>query len=420
MYQDALTIIAPVRPDRRRHLVRVLDEMKADPSHNSVLPFGALRGCHFGRVVLIPGENGSNGHAAGDSLLLASDCDGSADEHLRDLVDTSQTGLDQLFGACEGYPRGLIDREQRLAYLNRQRLHPHAYYVHQQGRTVEQIAQEENLHHQLEAFVGSIRFPTDRALQVREQIRAFVQREPSLAWALEPAVPPDLAFRLREAIHHAAFPLGFIALSPLAVPAIALVLLLIRLAEEHDRADDIQPRAETIRELTALEDHTSCSGYTAAAFVKPGLLRQLTVHGLLEFIGWGARHVFTRRSLAGVKTIHFARWIPSGNGRVVFLSNFDGSVESYNNDFIDLVGAGLNLIFSNAQGYPRTTWLIRGGAMNEQKFKDYLRRKQVPTPVWHSAYRHLTVANINRNSKLRAGLSGKMDEQEARQWLRSI
>jgi hypothetical protein len=121
-----------------------------------------------------------------------------------------------------------------------------------------------------------------------------------------------------------------------------------------------------------------------------------------------------------VKSIHFARWIPLDAGRVVFCSNYDGSVESYNNDFIDLVAAGLNLIFSNAYGYPRTTFLIRGGAMREQEFKDYLRRVQVPTPVWHCAYPNLTASNIDRNTRLRAGLRGRMSEREAREWLTLI
>jgi hypothetical protein len=420
VHQDALTIVAPLKPERRGDVVRLLDEMKLDPSRNGVLPFGALRGCHFGRVVLIPSGRGTNGHVGPDALLLASDCDGSADDHLTDLVDTVKGGLDRLFGACEGYPTGAIGRNERLAYLSQKRLRPSAYYVHQQGRTVEQIAREERLRKQIQSFVGSHRLATDSALRAREQIRTFVQQESALAWALEPAPQPGLGFKLREALHHASLPLGFAALSPVAVPAIALLLLAIRLMEAHDQADDIRPSAEKTRVLTELENLAACSGYTATALVKPGVVRQLTVHGLLEFIGWGARHVFTRSSLAGVKTIHFARWIPIGNGRVVFVSNFDGSVESYNNDFIDLVGAGLNLIFSNAQGYPRTTWLIRGGAFHEQKFKDYLRRVQVPTPVWHSAYRHLTVANINRNAKLRAGLSTTMNEEEARQWLRLI
>jgi hypothetical protein len=150
-------------------------------------------------------------------------------------------------------------------------------------------------------------------------------------------------------------------------------------------------------------------------------VRRAVVAGALPLIGFGTRHLFTRDSLAGVRTIHFARWIPlDGGRRVVFCSNYDGSLESYNNDFIDLVAWGLNLIFSNGYGYPRTRWLVFGGASREQEFKDYLRRHQMPTPVWYSAYPHLSAANVVRNAELRAGLSGQLNETEAQRWLRLV
>ena len=35
-------------------------------------------------------------------------------------------------------------------------------------------------------------------------------------------------------------------------------------------------------------------------------------------------------------------------------------------DFINKVGWGLNLLFSNGVGWPRTRWLVHGGARIEQ------------------------------------------------------
>ena len=65
------------------------------------------------------------------------------------------------------------------------------------------------------------------------------------------------------------------------------------------------------------------------------------------------RHVFNRGNLAGVKTIHFARWVfLDGKRRVFFASNYDGSLESYMDDFIDKIAWGLNIVFSNGFGYP--------------------------------------------------------------------
>jgi hypothetical protein len=419
-HQDALTIAATVTPSRRAKVTEALAEMQKDPGHNPILPFAKLPGLHFGRIVLVPASTTPTGEKTADELLLITDCDGSADDHLEALVETAGSGLDQLFAGCDGFPSGQLGTPERLAFLQRKRLRPRAYYVHQQGRTVAQINREAQLRERLQSFVASCSFEQQSASAVRERIRSHVKREPSLEWALQPVPEPELTFKLREAVHHASLPAGLVALGPLLLPAIAFLVGAVRLQESHDYAEHIRPTAEQLRILTEIEDRTVNSGYTAAAFVKPGLVRSALVPLLLELIGWGARHVFTHASLAGVKTIHFARWIPLDNGRVVFCSNYDGSVESYNNDFIDLVAAGLNLIFSNAYGYPRTTFLIRGGAMREQEFKDYLRRVQIPTPVWHSAYPTLTAATIDRNTRLRTGLRGRMSEREAQEWLTLI
>jgi hypothetical protein len=419
-HQDALTIAATVVPSKVPAVTQLLKELQKSPGYNSVLPFARIPSLHFGRIVLIPAGEKPSGGAAPAQVLLITDCDGSADDHLEALVEAAGAGLDRVFGQCEDYPEGSIENRERLAFLQRKRLRPRAYYVHQQGRTVAQIQREAQLRDRLQAFVASCCFEDQSARAVRDRICSHVKRDPALDWALEPPPGPELGFKLREALHHASLPARLVAFGPVLLPAIALLVAALRVQESHDYAEHVRPTPEQLQELTALEDRFANSGYTAAAFVKPGFVRSSAVRLLLELIGWGARHVFTNASLAGVKTIHFARWIPLDQGRVVFCSNYDGSVESYNNDFIDLVAAGLNLIFSNAYGYPRTTFLIRGGAMREQEFKDFLRRVQVPTPVWHSAYPNLTAAVINRNTRLRAGLRGRMNEREAREWLALI
>jgi hypothetical protein len=141
----------------------------------------------------------------------------------------------------------------------------------------------------------------------------------------------------------------------------------------------------------------------------------------LRGLDLASRHVFNHGSLAGVKTIHFAHWTKLDSGRrLIFASNYDGTVKSYNDDFIDKVWWGLNLVFSNGVGWPKTVLLIWGGAQDEQAFKYYLRRHQIPTQVWYSAYPDLTAVNIDNNAKIRAGLVGSMSSEEAEQWLRLI
>jgi hypothetical protein len=88
-------------------------------------------------------------------------------------------------------------------------------------------------------------------------------------------------------------------------------------------------------------------------------------------------------------------------------------------DFINKVAFGLNIVFSNGIGYPRTNWLILEGAKDEQTFKDYLRRHQIPTEVWYNAHPGLTALDKWRNSLIREGLEKpSMTDSEIQEWLR--
>jgi hypothetical protein len=146
----------------------------------------------------------------------------------------------------------------------------------------------------------------------------------------------------------------------------------------------------------------------------------------LLFIFWvlsfSTRQIYTRGRLARVGTIHFARWVfMDGHRRLLFCSNYDGSLDSYMDDFINKVAFGLNLVFSNGVGYPGTKFLLSGGAQEELAFKYFLRRHQVPTQVWYKAYPGLTAADLARNTRIREGLEAQtMTEAEAGRWLAMI
>src|SRR5262245_10896426 len=153
--------------------------------------------------------------------------------------------------------------------------------------------------------------------------------------------------------------------------------------------------------------------------LKPGLVRLWTTRCVLLAIDYAARHVYTRGRLARVRTIHFARWVfIAGPRRVLFASNYDGSLESYMDDFINKVGFGLNVVFSNGIGYPRSRWLLLDGCSDERKFKEYLRRHQMPTQVWYKAYPGLTAIDLERNGRIRDGIEAtSMSEHDAREWV---
>jgi hypothetical protein len=291
------------------------------------------------------------------------------------------------------------------------------------GRTVGQIHDEARLYEAVERFLDGERerLQSMDALAVRRSVIRFVAGEPGLRWALTPAARPPLGHRLREFALGAWPVVAGLVLLPFELPVLAVWLASLRVHESRDPAPLVRPEPGHLAGLRALEDHVVQNQFTALGFVKPGWLRGITARAVLRLIGFGARHIFNNGNLAGVKSIHFARWVPlDGWTRIIFCSNYDGSTESYMDDFIDKVAFGLNAAFSNGAGYPPTRWLILDGARNEQAFKGFLRDRQIPTQLWFAAYDRMTAVNLGAHARVREGLSGEMSEREAQAWLRLL
>lgn len=428
--QLAVTIVADVKPSRLADLRRTLEAIGKDPASNAILPFAALPRTHFARLVLLDPARDEDSRPIPAHLVYMADVDEPADSQpalercLSELTDVGGPGLDKIFGACDGYPPpSRATRPRRLAFLREHSVGAAASYVNTVGRSVRQILQEDQLRVAIEDFVEQ-RGTELRDLdsdEVRSEIQLFVRGRPELSWALEQPPSFGLADRVKDAADLLAVPAALTVLSPLLVPVLPVFACALRQLERTDPAPHVTPTHEHVLALAEIEDHKPQNQFTALGFVKPGLVRALTTEVVTRGIDYVARHVFNHANLGGVKTIHFARWVwLDDRRRLIFVSNYDGSLESYNDDFVDKVWWGLNAVFSNGIGFPRTTWLIFDGAKQEQPFKDYLRAHQVPTRVWYSAYPQLTALNIENNARLRAGLDGELSSKETEQWLQRI
>jgi hypothetical protein len=417
-YQRAVTIAAPVRAGAVADLQSLLATMGNGVANGSVLDFGGLSGVHFARLAVVGEDTDASGAMLPASLIYLSDLDVSPAQHLAELAELD--GIDRVFSHCESYPAGgAASAGQRLDYLRRHLVKEQARYVNTTGRTAKQIQQEAELREAIERFLDSAgedwrgRDPGE----VRRAVLEHVERDPALAWALEPAERPRGLARLRELAHLVLIPLLLVPLLPLALLALPVYAFVLRRHERRDEAPHVKPDDARVLELAALEDHIVQNPFMAVGNVKPGRFRSGLLTLILFGLNFGTRHLFNRGNLSGVKTIHFARWVfLDGKRRMFFASNYDGSMESYMDDFIDKVAWGLNLVFSNGVGYPKTRWLVFGGARDELAFKDYLRVHQVPTRVWYSGYNDLTALNIAQNERIRAGLRGG----DAQTWVRSL
>jgi hypothetical protein len=239
---------------------------------------------------------------------------------------------------------------------------------------------------------------------------------------LTPPAGTPLSWRIRDILHLLGVPLLLLITLPILVTALPFFLIQLRRCERSD--PEIAPRVDPAHadRLASLEDHDVTNSFNAMGTLKPGWFRRITTVLVLVAIDYTVRHIFCRGRLARVTSIQFARWVfLDGKKRMIFASNYDGSLESYMDDFINKVAFGLNVVFSNGVGYPRTRWLIRDGAKDEQTFKDVLRRHQVPSDVWYNAHPGLTALDKRRNSLIREGIErDSMTEPEIKEWLRLL
>jgi hypothetical protein len=417
-YQVDVTVRAEVDPDQLPLLRKSLADIGRNGLAQPPFDFAHLHGLHFARFYLLDEAVDPEGRPIPASLVFMSEVDAPRRRHLAQLIDVAGDGLDQAFGHCAGYPAPGARRRARIAWLSRHLVPSSAFYVNTVGRGLDQIRQEQRLRSALETYLDRRDWAGCSPAAVRHELQEYVAGRADLAWAMRPPAPPPWPFRVREAVHKVAVPLLLLPLLPFLLLILPVWAVAIRLSELRDHTRIDPPTSEHVAEVAVYEDFVTQNPFVVVGFIKPGRLHLITIRVVLMAISYAARHVYNHANLAGVKTIHFARWVPlDGWRRMTFSSNYDGAVEAYNDDFINEVWWGLNAVFGNGMGYPPTRWLLWGGAKYEQPFKYTIRNHQVPVPAWYTAYPTLSSADIENNAQIRAGLRGEMSPDEAKRWL---
>lgn len=395
-----------------------------DP-HNALLPFAKFAGLHFARVLLVTEPTRADRSVYGlpveglpDYLVLMGEVDGDEPTFRAELIAKAGDGLRHFFSYTQGFDAG----DELDPFLQRARIRSAADYVNWRGRTVTQVREEGILRRTLERYLdehaAELRMLKAGAVRARlQQFVAVQQRSGQLS--LSPSLPTPWKWRVLNLLNLVGVPLVLLLLSPLLLLYLPFYLWQLRGWERSD--PEVNPPLDPAHTaaLSEIEDRECTNQFSVFGSLKPGLTRRWSMRFFLLIVDYTARHIFNRGGLARVSTIHFARWVPfDGGQRMLFSSLYDGSRESYNDDFINKVGFGLNITFNAGIGYPRTRWLLFDGCRDEQTFKRILRRHQLPTEVWYNAHPGLTAANKHRNSLIRSGLeSGSMTEREARAWL---
>jgi hypothetical protein len=427
-------VLAPILPERETELRQLLDSMNHGPGrvnpNNALIPFARFENLHFARLLLLDDNSLEDraiyGLPSDFPLQFAflGDIDGEEESFLKELAQRAPEGLRRLFSCCRDFNPGC----DLLAWMKRHRSPAIASFVNCRGRTVRRIREEAQLAEALDRYLAekAATFSQMSAREVHAKLCEFVAAEKSAGrLTLSGEGPTPTAWWIGNALHMICLPLLVLLAVLLAWPLLLLALLfyLVCLRDLEKTAIEICPKVDMAHSemLAKAEDHFVTNQYTAFGSRKPGLVPLLTMIVALSVVNYAARHITRPGHLGRIRTIHFARWVfLDGKERMVFFSNYDASVESYMDDFINKTGFGLNAAFGSAIGYPRTRWLLFDGCADEQKFKNFNRRHTIPTQVWYKAiaYLGLTAVDLDRNSRIRKGVENpSMSDAEAREWV---
>jgi hypothetical protein len=209
-----------------------------------------------------------------------------------------------------------------------------------------------------------------------------------------------------------------------APTSVLLILIWLRGLERRDSTSTAPAMSETLaRGLAEREDKTQSvyqNHMGSVVMVKPGGLRSLLLrvghHTLYLILRLQARDGY----LSDMRTVHFAHWaLLNNNSRLLFMSNFDGTWDSYLDDFIEKAHQGTTLAWTNCVGAPLAAFLALDGVTKGRQFKAWARASMAPNLFWFSAYPMLTVNQIERNHIIAEGLrQPALDAGKAALWIR--
>jgi len=428
--QANFTVLAPIDPAQESKLRALLDSMNTGPGqvdpNNTLIPFAALNNVHFARLLILKDNALLDTRAYGGGpvpvyplyLAFLGDIDGDVDTFFKELIARAGEGLRQIFSCCLGFTEAI----DLATWMRRRNVPAIAVYVNWRGRTALQIREEAALREAIQKHLAenAVAFHQLSARDVHTRLRNFAAQQIGAdRLKLTPEQPTPLGWWIVNALHMIGLPLVGLLLLPLLILAAPIYIICLRRHEKSDPELCWRVDPDYSEMLADAEDHYVTNQFTAMGSVKPGFLRRLTLSGVLTIVNWAARHITRRGRLGRIRTIHFARWVYlDRKKRMVFFSNYDGTVESYMDDFINKTGFGLNAVFGNGIGYPRTNWLVLDGCQDEQKYKDFLRRHTLPSQVWYKAYLGLTAIDLERNTRIRQGLEAPaMNADALREWL---
>lgn len=412
MRQTVLTFITAIDPAQKPKLKKIFEAISDNLLTNQYIPFPSVTLLHFASFVI------ANDDTDAPLLIFENNFDGEVSAYLDELLLVAGEGIHQIYQCCSAYEAKTFGPQNLKRFLQGQIVRPNTFHIGNVGRLAKVVKNNQQVREKLQSFLDDLfsKVPPGKlsAVQLRQQIQVFAaQQLPELSGPL----PPHQTFAQKIIPWIRLILFGIIAIPVLIIPAL-IALPVLRRLEKTDEIDTTPPSASDIEQFIKTENRITQNHLAVVTDIKLPKFRLYLLRFVLFAVNLVAR-TSTKGKLSGIPSIHFAHWSIINNGKqMLFLSNYDGSWISYLDDFIDKAATGLTGIWSNSKGFPATRFLVMDGARDELRFKAYSRNHQVPSLVWYSAYRDLTVQNIDKDSKIREGISSTFTETETEAWLK--
>ena len=373
------------------------------------IEFRHSRHIHFARFVIL--DDPDRGRER-KRLLYSANYDGALDDHLAELIAITPD-MDAIWGRVEGYTGSAAF----VAFIRAHTQEPEAFYIAFRDETVERIhdaiafrrlaqplvddasslaallprlssgapawakgqvrpwivAATRRLFRALpivaDLFRAVARSGVGNVLRGAQRITASLDRDPLLRWLNRLTgnrMPPQRSPYSSVWLDHCAVP----------VPLVP--------------GDELPSGPDQQIPPTFREDVIAQNQLTLVTVVMPGQVDR--VRAVMAAIDSYSKRLSPPGSLMGISTIHFVKWLVIDNGRrLMMVSDYDGSWESYIDEFAEMILSGLDAIWETSYGYPPD------GARDLPAFKRFLRSHQVPAEIFFSAYPEQTVLNIGND-----------------------
>jgi hypothetical protein len=421
---QTLTVLAAIRSGEEARLRDILrpigDDIEGERTSEAAgavrIEFTRSRTIHFARFALLADPDSGPGR---QRLLYSATYDGDLDAHLAELTSIT-SDMDAMWGCCEAY----TGTAGFAHFIRAHALEPAAFYIAFRDETVQHIQDAIALRRQAEALADSN--PSSPLISILSRLTSRSDGGDDVRRALESAVRSivDGVRRLVRGlpivvdVFNVIVRYGFAnavyagqkttasldrytlirwvnQLTGNRMPPRRSACSSMPLDNCAARApivpgDEVPSGPDTELPSTFREDAVTQNQLTLVTVITPGQVDK--VRAVMAAIDALAKRLAPPGSLIGVSTIHFVKWLVIDDGRrLMMVSDYDGSWESYIDEFAEMILSGLDAIWETAYGYPPD------GARDVPAFKRFLRNHQVPSEVFFSAYPEETVLNMTND-----------------------